>query len=64
MRWRDLHKYLSYFILILCIYGVASGIKSQNRIFGSGPTNLYVGVIIFFIGVWAIMEGCHQYYIR
>jgi len=59
MRWRDLHKYISYFVLLLCVYGVSSGVKSQNVRFGSGPTFLYVGVIVFFLAAWTCMEIGH-----
>ena len=59
MRWRDLHKYLSYLTLLICVYGTASGIKSQNVRFGSDPTFLYVGVLVFFFTAWAIMEVGH-----
>jgi len=50
--------------LLLCVYGVASGVKSQNVRFGSGPLFLYVGVIVFFLGAWGLMEIGHQIYIR
>jgi len=31
MRLRDVHKYLSWFITIIGVFGVASGIYSYNK---------------------------------
>ena len=59
MRWRDLHKYLSYFVLLGCVYAVASGMGSQFARFKSGPEFLKIGVIVFFLLVWGIMEVGH-----
>lgn len=59
MRWRDLHKYLSYIVLLGCVYAVASGMRSQYARFKSGSEFIYVGTIVFFILAWGIMEVGH-----
>jgi len=58
MRLRDIHKYLSYIIIFLSIYGTASGINSYNRTRMQYP---YLWIIspVSFLVPWIIMEYRH-----
>jgi len=63
MRLRDIHKYLSWFMILVAIYGVASGINSYN----SGRMQYYhlwiLSPVVFFVPL-ICMEVYHQWYVR
>jgi len=63
MRLRDLHKYLSYLIIFVAIYGTASGINSYNSSRMQYPY-LWVLSPVTFIVPWFVMEVCHQIFMR
>jgi len=56
---KDVHKYVSYAGIWIAVYATITGIRSQWLRFGSGPQYLWVGVVIGFPGVFAIMEVHH-----
>jgi len=63
VRLRDIHKYLSYAIIIVAAFSTVTGVRSYNLNRKQLP-HFWIAPAVAFVVPWIVMEIRHQIFLR